>query len=186
MSAGAQLSSSDKTPPGPGTNATNFVIPKTLLNSKDVVCKIVRKTDASVRVNIESNKNIEIKKNQIVVPKTPESNKNVITKTPIVVQNKSLQNHRLHLERASNLNKVTVGSVKISTKTLQNSNPPSSILDLKLDSRQKIKRIVNEPSMPRSKIPKIEEPLPNSKVTAHQVNMGKSFSRCIFFPHLKY
>ena len=179
VSAGAQLSSSDKTPPGPGTNATNFVIPKTLLNSKDVVCKIVRKTDASVRVNIESNKNIEIKKNQIVVPKTPESNKNVITKIPTVGQNKSPQNHRLHLERASNLNKVTVGSVKISTKTLQNSNPPSSILDLKLDSRQKIKRIVNEPSMPRSKIPKIEEPLPNSKVTAHQVNMGKSFSRFV-------
>ena len=178
VSAGALMSSSGKTPPGPGTKATNFVIPKTLLNSKDVVCKTVRKTDASVRVNIESNKNIEIKKNQIVVHKTPESNTNVKTKIPPVRQKKSPQNHRLHLETANNLNKVTVGSVKISTKTLQNSKPPSSILDLKFDSSIKTKRgIVNEPSTPLSKIPRFKEPLSNSKVTAHQVNMGKSFSR---------
>ena len=187
MSAGVLISSTDRNSKsisyksssiqdiGPVTKASTPVIPSSLLNSKDVVCKLVRKADAAnVSVNSESNKNIGIfKRVNLYSPSVGHKNQTYVQKAP-----------QIHSATTNILNKVTVGSVKISTRILQNSQPPN-MNDLKADSRQQtnIKRqSFDEPTMlPPNKIQKIEQsvskPISSANVTANQVNMGKSFSR---------
>ena len=190
VSAGVLISSTDRTSKSisyessfkeirPVTKSSNPVIPNSLLNSKDVVCKLVRKADAAnVSVNSGSNKNIGIfKRVNLNSPLVGQKNQTYVHKIP--------QIQPINLATANILDKVTVGSVKISTKILQNSKPPPNLQDLKADSGQQttIKRqTFHEPSMlPQSKIQKIEKPalkpISSANVTAHQVNMGKSFSR---------